>query len=165
MYHSLRKHDNQPPPGSHQIWVDSHHHSPSSVYNTLDAHIEKWKNTTIESERIFQGRPSSTISYLLHMTRRPVFWMTSTSSLAGVTVRVDPRQIMRSHRWACSKARFRISSSKLSPKLIMVSFRKPLQPYMTLFEDCIVQTIANNVSYINQTKNLNTSSSENQKNY
>lgn len=47
----------------------------------------------------------------------------------------------------------------------MVSFRKPLQPYMTLFEDCIVQTIANNVTYINQTKNLNTSSSENQKNY
>lgn len=47
----------------------------------------------------------------------------------------------------------------------MVSFRKPLQPYMTLFEDCIVQTIANNVSYINQTKNLNTSSSENQKKY
>lgn len=78
------------------------------------------------------------------MTRRPGFWMTSTSSLAGVTVRVEPRQIRRSDCLACSKARFRISSSKLSPKLMIVSLRKPLQSYMKSFEDYIAQTTHNN---------------------
>ncbi len=66
--------------------------------------------------------------YLLQTTYLCGCCMKSTRSAAGVTFKVVPRQRNRSHDLEWSSAFSMISPSKWSRKLIMVSFRNPLQP-------------------------------------
>ena len=60
----------------------------------------------------------------------------STSSLAGLTVIVVPRHNIRSHLAACSWAVVKISSSRLSRKLMILSIRCPLHPYSYDWKGC-----------------------------
>ena len=68
---------------------------------------------------------------LLHMMRGLTPLACSTMLAAGVTVKVVPRQRMTSLWHACSMALSSTLSSRLSQKLMIVSSRKPLQPWAT----------------------------------
>ena len=71
-------------------------------------------------------------SYLLHKIMFASGFLV-TRSQAGVTFSVVPKHNTKSQRSACSSARFNMSSSKLSQKLIMVSSSGPLQTLSNLF--------------------------------